>query len=132
MKAVIHILRNQATITGKLSNGANSVFVNQAVRSEPYPYLVIDDRMIESYKAKDTGSELKKMQYFIKMFADDYAQVRALADAVETELDKKAAGTYNGETITSLYLTEQESYPAKIEDRTTYIIEHEYQGIVRR
>lgn len=104
-KAVLNILKNNATLTTVLGSSAK-VRMNVASQTQKVPYVVLEVEDVQPTNTFKEASDLDFVRFTISSVSDrpytDATRVGAyeVAQAVRNALDYVAAGTYDGETIT--------------------------------
>lgn len=134
MNEIMTILQADATLTGSLNGGADSIYINDALREDKVPYLVIDEDFVNNYHAKNSGADFVKMEWVVNCYGTDYPNAITISDRVETLLDNVSSGN-----LTSCKLIDRETiggnYPRRggeITNNQYFNIELIFQGILRR
>jgi len=130
MNAIIHLLRNNSTVTDKLNNGGDSIYVKKVPQSENPSYISITEDYDKLYHSKGAGATLRRVEYEIMIMGQDYADARAISDAIEGVLDTPTKGTYNGQRLEECRLLDFEDYGTIAPNRNDYMILVTYRATV--
>lgn len=133
MKNVINILTNESTVTDKLGDGVNGVYIGKAARNATAPYIVIVERLLQAYVGdQGTTSTGGDYEYLVMCFADNYLSVRNLADSVNGILDRNKGNVTGGHTLQDIRLESDETDAIEEENENFYMIELRYIGFITK
>lgn len=118
---VIDILTNDSTLTDLLTDGADGIYIGQALRTDRSPFLVLTNRLLTASNSSDSGASNGMWEVFVMSFAHDYSTVRSVANAVANSLDNCEPQTTSGEYLQWCRL-QNESVEALKEDNIDYFM----------
>lgn len=106
MEAVIHLLRNNSTLTNLLGTPlsgtkADAIYIGHGEQEQAPPYITVEKTLDNAYTVKDQRKSLIKENYSIFIYGRNYAEVESIGTKVENTLDRPTPATYNGQYLDS-------------------------------
>lgn len=130
MVAVLTILRNATALTDLLNNGANGIYVGQALDTDASPYVVIVPRILEVANSSDSGASNVMYEYNIYSFAHDFTTVNSVATCVKNALDVAQRQTIGGEYLQYCRLENQEIDSLKEDNIDYFMAEQRFEAFI--